>query len=369
MKLKKLILILSFLGIIATCIAVSVSSAPNPQVSPLAQSFVLAVNLDTATQIRSYSIKMSFDPSVLSFSTATKGSLLNGMPTNHWQIFTESPGVIRIECIIFGAGLYVTGPGNLINLSFNSIAEGYSALDFISPILYNPNGYVIPEVSSTPGNIIIGSNVSYAKAKCFLQGAYNNGIMRTDINSILPLTSPYSANPITADSIPSDVVDWVLMELRTTPAGPPVLSRSLWLGSDGSLRTPGLSIIALTNTPPGPYYLVLRHRNHLAIMSAQPVLFTTGGIPAMLDLSQPANLYGQGGSIEVAAGIVAMIAGDASQNGAVDPADRNAHWRLQSGSSGYLSADFNLNGEVSPSDLNQFWRPNAGRSSQVPQAQ
>ena len=367
MNFKKLILILSLLAFAAVCIAVSISSSPNPLVSPVSQPFVLAINLDTATQVRGYSIKMGFDPAVLSFITATKGSLFNGMPTNHWQTFTESPGIIRIECLIFGAGLYATGPGNLINLSFNSITEGYSTLDFLIPKLYNPTGIVIPDVSSTPGNIIIGSNISYAKSKCWLQGAYDNGIMRTDINSILPLTSPYVADPITTDSIPLDVVDWVLMDLRASPAGQPVLSRSLWLSKDGSLRTPGLSIIALTNTPPAPYYVVLRHRNHLAVMSSAAFLFTISGVPAELDLTHPAHIYGQNGAIEVAPGVVALIAGDASQNGAVGPADRNLHWRLQSGSSGYLSADFDLNGEVAPSDLNQFWRPNMGRTSQVPQ--
>ena len=196
MNFKKLILILSLLAFAALGIAVSISSSPDPLISPASQSFVLAVNLDTATQIRGYSIRMSFDPSVLSFTTATKGSLLTGMPVNWWRIFNESPGIIRIEGIIFGAGLYVTGPGNLMNLSFNSIAEGYSTLDFLTPELYHPDGQVIPDVSSTPGNIIIGSNVSYAKAKCLLQGAYSSGTMRTDINHILPLTSPYSPTAI-----------------------------------------------------------------------------------------------------------------------------------------------------------------------------
>lgn len=366
MKVKKLLLILSLWALALGCIAVSISSSPDPLLTPASQAFVLAVNLDTATQIRGYSIRMSFDASVLSFTTANKGSLFTGLPINWWRIFDESPGVIRIECIIFGAGLYTTGPGNLINLSFNAIAEGYSALDFITTELYDPAGAILPEFSSSAGNIIVGTGISYAKAKCWLQGAYDEGSMRTVINSILPLTSPYAAAPVTVNSIPNDVVDWVLVELRSGANARPTSSQSAFLGQDGLIRSIGKPYLIFRDASPGPYYLVIRHRNHLALMSSSATAFSLSGSPVLIDLSVANNIYGQGAFAALGDDICGLIAGDADMDGGIFPSDRNAHWRVQSGGNGYKSADFNLDGNVFPNDLNGFWRVNSGLGSQVP---
>ncbi|MCB5270868.1 MAG: cohesin domain-containing protein [Candidatus Cloacimonetes bacterium] len=359
MNLKKLILILSLLAFAAGGIAVSVSSSPNPLVSPANQPFVLAINLDTATQIRGCSIRMGFDPAVLSFTTATKGSLFNGMPVNWWRIFNESPGVIRIEAIIFGAGLYVTGPGNLINLSFNSLAEGYSTLDFITTELYDPIGPVIPDVSSTAGNIIIGSNFSYAKAKCYLQGAYSNGLMRTDINEIVPLTSPYPANPITANSIPDDVVDWVLMELRTIPTGAVVKSQSMFLHADGQLSSPGKNLMLFPDTPAQNYYIKIKHRNHLPLISSSACSLVGSGNAPLYDFSLSSNINPQSGAVLLEPNVYALAAGDANQDGLINNLDKNQYWRIQAGQQAYLAADFDLDGQVFPNDLNAYWRLNS----------
>ncbi len=359
---------LLFLFVFAFCgaLAQTVSIRPNPQIAGLQQDFVEYVRLDTQTQIRGCMVRLNYDPEKVTFVSAEKGGIWTGFSSFWWRCVHETSSRVRIECIIMGAGLSVTGPGDMLEVTFTAIAGDYTSVYLSDLELYDIDGYPIPGSDYLDGDVLIGSSFSYAKVRCWLQGPYSGGAMLTGQNDLLPLASPYGADPITTDSIPSDVVDWVLMELRATPSGAAVLSKSLWLGADGYLRSPGISIVALPETLPGPYHVVLRHRNHLAMMSAAGFGFSTAGTPAELDLTEPANIYGEGGTALIEPGVAALIAGDADANGAVGPSDRNMHWRPQSGSSGYLSADFNLNGEVAPSDLNNCWRLNTGLASQVP---
>ena len=39
--------------------------------------------------------------------------------------------------------------------------------------------------------------------------------MKTTLNSVIPTMSPYAEDPRSVDSIPQNVVDWVLLELKT----------------------------------------------------------------------------------------------------------------------------------------------------------
>lgn len=367
--LSRSILCLTLL-IAALCLdAATVSIDPNPKVTPLQQNFTIYVHLDTITQIRGCTVWIDYDPTYLTYVTAARGVLLNGFSNYWWRNVQESPTRIRVACIILGADLSVTGPGNMLNLTFNGILGDFSTLTIYNIELYDVIGNVIPGTATNNGDVIIGSGASYGKVKCWLQGPYSSGVMLTGQNTLIPLTSPYSADPVTVAAIPADVVDWVLLELRSTANGQPVGYKSLFLGSDGFLRTPGAPYVLRMNAQTGPYYVVVRHRNHLAVMSSAAFLFASTGSPPLLDLTTAANVYGTNGVAVVAPGVVAMIAGDATQNGNVGPTDQNDYWRVQTGLSGYLSADFSLDGFVGPSDLNRFWRVNTGLMSQVPASQ
>ncbi len=349
----------------ASCGAVSVSFGPDPQTLAPTQDLTAVLNLDTATLVHGYNLSIRYDPGILTFVSATHGSLFDGQSIFWWDVITDTVNVVNVACIITGQG-YATGPGELLDLTFTANTGGLTQLEVDWIKIYDLSGGYVAGIDSSPLDVMIGDMPAYARIKCWLQGPYFQEAMQTALNQYIPLDSPYPEAPASVGDIPPDVVDWVLMELRATPSGAPLLSKSLWLGTDGYLRSPGISIVALPETPPGPYYVVLRHRNHLALMSLAAFGFSASGPPAELDLTDPANVYGQGGSALVEPGVAALIAGDADANGAVGPSDRNSHWRIQSGSSGYLSADFNLNGTVSPSDLNEFWRQNAGLATSVP---
>jgi hypothetical protein len=335
-----------------------------------AAPIMISINLDTTTQIRGCTIRLAYDINSLSYASAAKGSMFTGQNVGWWRAFNgspeEDPGVLRIECIIFGAGVFVTGPGNLLNISFYSLLEGYSELTLLTTELYDPNGNVISGTSSTNGSVIIGNSPVYAKTKVWLEGPYINGSMTTSINSILPLISPYISAPNTVTAIPAGVVDWVLVELRNVYNGSPVKAQSAFLYSDGYIKTPGMPYLVFMNTTPANYYLVISHRNHLSVMSLTTINLSGSGSPPNYDFSFIDNIYGRGGVKQISIGIYAMAAGDASNNNSIAPSDRNSYWRIQTGQSGYKSADFNLNGNVSPSDLNRYWRVNAGMGTSVP---
>ncbi|MCB0747845.1 MAG: ASPIC/UnbV domain-containing protein, partial [Ignavibacteriae bacterium] len=112
------------------------------------------------------------------------------------------------------------------------------------------------------------------ETKIFLEGAYDVGaidpIMRSDIT--VPVTSPYIENVRTIDPIPADIVDWVLVELRSTDTGSAVVSKSALLHKDGRVVNDDASSGQVEiEAVPGSYYIVIKHRNHLAVMSADPV--------------------------------------------------------------------------------------------------
>ncbi|MEE9431846.1 MAG: right-handed parallel beta-helix repeat-containing protein [Melioribacteraceae bacterium] len=127
----------------------------------------------------------------------------------------------------------------------------------------------------TNGTIDCGTDEHYPtslllRTKILLDGAYNSGNnkMNIAINSNIPLTSPYLEDPRTVASIPQNVVDWVLVELRGSSNGTAIVSKSVFLNEDGNIvaddGTTGEIEISGSN---GSYYVLVKHRNHLEVMS------------------------------------------------------------------------------------------------------
>jgi hypothetical protein len=367
MRINKIILMAMLIGCMTTALnAVSLVTVPNPQVATVSQAFQIQVSLNSASSIRGYSIYFGFNQSLIQFVSASQGSLFSGTPVGWWNVTNVSPGVVRVECIIFGPGLFVTGPGIILNANFTGLAEGYSAFTFNQVELYDVTGAIIPNVTTTNGNILIGTNLAYLGAKCYLQGPFGSGLMNTGINEKIPLTSPYPSDPITVASIPSNVVDWILMELRQTSNGTTYRSQSLFLLSDGTMITPGKPFVVYNGTPAGSYFIVIRHRNHLSIMSSSAAQVAGSGTMPYYDFTLLSSVYGSGSTVTLENGLQGLAVGDSNQDGSVGLSDRNDYWRLQAGRSGYLSADYNLDGNVFPNDLNGFWRINFGMTTDVP---
>ena len=207
------------------------------------------------------------------------------------------------------------------------------------------------------------------QVKIYLQGPYDaeGDSMTTALNDggYIPLTSPYSDDPRKVSSIPGKVTDWVLVQLRSTADGSAVASKSAFLRNDGRIVADNGDTTHITmDAGTGDYYIVIRHRNHLAVMSAATVALNDSTSTLYDFTTGPDKFYGLYGK-ELETGVFGIFAGDASGNGQVQNSDKNDYWKIQVGTAGYKSADFNLNGQVQNSDKNDYWKQNVGLGTQV----
>lgn len=150
----------------------------------------------------------------------------------------------------------------------------------------------------------IGVNL---QVRVYLQGPYdaNTGLMKDTLRSkgLIPLQQPYSNTPfsyagvetlnrsLTSISIGGDgdaLVDWLLLELRSATDPTVILAqKALGLQADGDLMDvqTGSTSLAFLNLSAGNYYVSLRHRNHLGVVSSSPQALSF--FSNLLDFSDP----------------------------------------------------------------------------------
>ena len=202
----------------------------------------------------------------------------------------------------------------------------------VSPLANETYSIVsVSDAEGTPGATSGSANLSVdlcpatALIKVFLQGAYlpASGSMRTDLadGEFLPLSQPYNRPPwnyfgtenVQSHSVlPDGAVDWVLAEVREAGNPDAVLeTKAAILLNDGSLwdvEAAQAGVVFETLTQQTDYYLVVRHRNHLDVMSAQTV--TLPNTMAYDFSPDVANAFGMGQQAQIGAGVYGMYAGD-----------------------------------------------------------
>jgi len=141
--------------------------------------------------------------------------------------------------------------------------------------------------------------------KAMLQGPYraNKGLMDDQLRrkAFIPEKEPYTGIPSfnhvgngggeqIADGLlgvsgDDAIVDWVFVELRSENDSTMVLgTRSALIQRDGDVvDVDGVSNLQF-NIPDGNYYVCIKHRNHLGVMTAAPLNFESG-TPTILDLT------------------------------------------------------------------------------------
>ncbi|QQS30849.1 MAG: hypothetical protein IPM47_07970 [Sphingobacteriales bacterium] len=203
-------------------------------------------------------------------------------------------------------------------------------------------------------------------AKVYLQGAYNGSNMNTTLQtppSVFPLNQPYSGSPWNYNgleniaTIPANAVDWLYIELRDNLFNPVSGGkRAVLLLSDGSLRdsdgTPGATFIG---TVPGNYYLIVRHRNHLAVMSASQISLPNF---SEYDFTIASNqAFGPNQQKPLQGGVFGLYGGEFNSDGVISVADFN-FLVAQSGTNVYNDGDANLDKQITVADFN-LYQPNA----------
>lgn len=219
--------------------------------------------------------------------------------------------------------------------------------------------------------------------KVFLEGCFNGAELNNGLNTgnYLPLNQPYNNLPWAYQgsesviAIPnSDVVDWVLVELRDTVdasfAGSETSAEKAagFLLKNGSVvGLDGVSPLVFTKTISDSIFVVLWHRNHLSLISsAGPV--EAGGIFSYDFTTGLDKAYGGSNALkELTVGIFGMIAGDFNGDGIIDMSDKSDSWVPSAGKKGYLMGDGNLDGQINNKDKNDNWLNNLNAMSQVPE--
>ncbi|MBK8227347.1 MAG: WD40 repeat domain-containing protein [Flavobacteriales bacterium] len=214
------------------------------------------------------------------------------------------------------------------------------------------------------------------RPRVYLEGPYSTSTLQMNstlrANGLVPLTEPFTSagyahaggggGEATSAAVLSitganAVVDWVVVELRSSSAPALVLaSRSALLQADGDVvnAADGTSSVTM-NVPAGGYHVAVRHRNHLGIMSAAPVALTSN--PLSLDFSNGSvGLLGGANAAKMVGTRLLMYAGDVNRNGTLQYIgqgnDRDPILTRIGGSTptatmaGYFAEDVNLDGVV-----------------------
>jgi hypothetical protein len=219
----------------------------------------------------------------------------------------------------------------------------------------------------------------------FLKGGWNNstGLMRTALNEggQLPLTQPYNTAPFNYNgtesvvSIPNtNIVDWVLLELRKPVTGlAEEAIASTVIGRKAGFLLNNGNIVDLDGVTPLSFdiskqgagnFVVLRHRNHLAIMSHAIASNATATFSN--DFSLLANVYSRQGSASQPVTLLAtsgagsskygLWPGDIDWNGSISATDVAPVNETISGTASgntniYHAKDVNLDRKVTPADV------------------
>ena len=225
---------------------------------------------------------------------------------------------------------------------------------------------LVPETCDPAGNCVFGTvfNVSLVlnlklAIKAFLSGSYDASthLMRTKLRSlnIISTNQPYSHSPWnytgteTAFNMPSDIVDWILVEIKNTSGvivqkkAALIKSNGMIIEADGSNPT-GLNLNGTIT--PGNYKIILRHRNHLAVASDIPVNLILGTNPldfTTFDFSTNVNVtYGNQSILE--GGIYGMRKANVNGTNATNSQDRTIMKQATESTSIYSKYDLNLDG-------------------------
>lgn len=174
-------------------------------------------------------------------------------------------------------------------------------------------------------------------------------------------------NVINSDRYPEGVVDWVLVSLRTgIEESSTICTKAAVVLKNGDIVLTEYFDCCDLKSNITEYYVVVEHRNHLAVMSPTPITPDADGVlrfdfrtnqsyMALLGYTQK----------EISPGRYAMYAGNGDQTVSFESsrdinANDNGTWARDNGlHSGYYFQDFDLNGDVNVHDK-ALWAINNG---------
>jgi len=213
------------------------------------------------------------------------------------------------------------------------------------------------------------SNLVTCNLSAFLEGAYDNtagNVMTNELNQAgqLPNQQPYHQanwNYLGAETIsnppPSNMVDWVLVSFRETLTGGSVVRKAAVLNKNGTIEPFDISLRSGLNS----VYVMIEHRNHMPVITDQPVSINNGSLAHNFTLSE--GYVGAGFAQKQIGNKWALYAGNGDQVDMVgydiNAVDR-VYWQPFNGTFNvYHPADYNMDNDISGDDR-ILWSYNNG---------
>lgn len=334
----------------------------------------VAVNAKDFLDVGAMTLFIEYDPAALSFVGLNNiHAQLSGIAAN----VMTGPDRIAIAWSATHPNFANIADDKLFDLKF-VFNGGDGNLDFGSGCELTNSILAIIPTSLLAGGVF---EPVYMSLNVLLEGPFNGTCLNCGINGLVPLCQSYNCFPWNyagVENVPAisnpNIVDWVLVEVRETSGAAatatPEKSIAMQAGfvlNDGTIvGHETLTPIRFDMVVEDDMYVVIKHRNHLGIMSSVP-LVKSGGIYTYDFTSSATKAYGFNSQVEVITGKWAMPAGDGDANGTVDVDDKISFWKVSAGKAGYLLGDFNMDGQVNNSDKIDIWIHNSGLNCMVPE--
>ncbi len=248
----------------------------------------------------------------------------------------------------------------------------------IEGVSFTLNPFEVRTVN-TPGTPCNTSRLVEIDLQFYLEGPFDltlgNMENRLQQLSLLPSGQPYSIPPWNYFGIegagwsnndyPVGSIDWVLVSFRTTEQPSSEMGKvAALLLENGSLFAP---VELLIPSSVSALYVVVEHRNHLPVMSAQPIPILNNSIS--YNFSGTSGYLGAGfGQKQLSNGEWVLHSSNADQSNPagyeITGADKLL-WDIKNGGfNSYQVEDFNLDGDVNGADR-ILWNTNNGVSSGI----
>lgn len=206
------------------------------------------------------------------------------------------------------------------------------------------------------------------KTALMLEGCYNttNNNMNTNLQdaNLIPLNQAFSGSPWfyngnegfnSLADIPSNMVDWVLLQVRSAADNYVVLEEKAGiLLNDGTITDTEGNTVKFGSIERNQAYFVSVHaRNHLAVMSSEAILLPN--TETYNFTASPAQVFaGEGQLSEITDGVYALHTGDFDNDGLVTVNDFNTYLTVAGAINTYTVGDANVDGNVTVGDYNHY---------------
>ena len=179
--------------------------------------------------------------------------------------------------------------------------------------------------------------------------------------NLIPTNQPYNKAPWnytgteTAVSMPADITDWVLIEIKNA-SGVTVQKKAALLKSNGTvIEADGSNLTSITldsSITPGNYKFIVSHRNHLSVSSDALVSLTAGQSAQdfnSFDFTTNANVKA-GNQTMLKPGVYGLRKGNIDGNNVINAQDRTILRSAVESVGVYSDFDLNLDGNFNSQD-------------------